>query len=137
MSEADQRNVKEIGKAFEPNSFEDFMVHHMSGGMMGVDEEGKFETGVGIRHADEAIGEIGGRNARRQELNNRTKAFIEEKKVREELEAEEALAEEKADRSASLAGPGGGGQAASRRADSRSDSGGGFRLGEQRDFLGL
>lgn len=135
-----------IGKDLDRNAanlgfqnFEDMALDTATGGMVGLNAEGEIEKGRHLKAIDEGIGEVSGRNARRAELHRQERLLAEETVTRERLEAEERLADEKADRAASLAAPGGGGQAATRRSAARSssDRGSGFKLGEQRDFLGL
>jgi len=156
MSQADINNVKQVAdptRAKETfgdiedkandlaraNNFTgatDFFTQTLSGGILEVNEGGGVDGGPLIDQYDEFLGEITGRNSKREDLHRQEAALIGQQKERDRLLAEEANARRVDDVSASRA-------AGSRRRSSRSSrdggggSGGAFSLGDQRDFLGI
>lgn len=120
-----------VSRRFGANSTQDALLQLHTFGIAGVSEEGDLEFGGSVRAADEAIGEITGRNLQREALNRQTERIRAEEAERERLLELERERQELDDLRASRA-------AGARR--NRAGGGGNaqtFNLGDQRDFLGI
>jgi hypothetical protein len=105
-----------------------------TGGMAGF-ENGRIKKGIQLRAADEGLGEITGRNLKRQALNESREAVKQEELRREQDAADQRVQNERMDRSASM-----GAQAVRASAQSRASGGTTITnktLGSNSDFLGL
>lgn len=121
----------------------DIGLNYMTAGLVGYDESGKLRTG-GLLHAiDEGVGEITGRNARREAMHQEARLVREEEARRNQMMADEREGQARSDLMASRMA-GSGRRQATRSSGTRSrntglqggaitDSG----LGLEQDFLGL